>query len=153
MLWAKTFDCEKKMFLDFFQLLSVELSYFGDESPTGCQNCVLSKGTFSRRSFLFWKKTDSLILCLRIWEELLKEIIKMEFWRKNISTVVTTGFHGSRGNLCGIYFSGKESFAKTFLQLERKFVMFFPKLPGHSWNVHHCVQINLLGENMFFEEK
>ena len=46
--------------------------------------------------------------------------------------------------------TGKKSFAKTFSQLGRKFVLSCRNFPADLWKVHHCVQMNLLSKHIFF---
>ena len=67
-----SFFLKKGRFLRFFQLLRGKLSYFGDESPTDCKNAFfLSRGVFSRRLFLFWKKN------LTVWYFLSKSELNL----------------------------------------------------------------------------
>ena len=74
---------KKEMFLCFFQLLGGELSYFGDESPTDCKNAFfLSRRTWSRRLFLFWKIIYNLVFSFKKREEPFKKFITMNFWQK-----------------------------------------------------------------------
>ena len=140
----------KKMFLIFFRLLSGELSYFGNESPTDCQKCVWSVSRNFFQGYCFFSESffNSLVFSLRKWSQIFEEIKKIDFWPEKISTLVIVGFHASR-ELFADFFPGKESIAKTFWQLERKFVMFCRNFPADSWKAHHCLQMNLLSENMF----
>ena len=94
------------------------------------------------------KKIKFLVISLKIWADFSEKFRKRGFWREIIGTFVTTGFHGSRGTLCGIFLPGNESFARTFSQLERKFVTFCQKNSADSWKVHHGVQMILLRRNL-----
>ena len=49
------------------------------------------------------KKINSSVFSLKNWAEPFKKILPTSFRQKNISTVVTTGFHASRGTLCGFF--------------------------------------------------
>ena len=148
-----SFFLKKGRFLSFFQLLGVELSYFGDESPTDCKNAFfLSRGTLLRRLFLFWKKLENLVFSFKKWAEPFKKFTTMNFWQKKSARLSQLDSTLPEG-LFADFSPGKESIAKTFSQLERKFVLFCRKKSTDSWKVHHCVQMNSLRKNMFFMEK
>ena len=83
----------------------------------------LSRGTFSRRLFLFWKKINSLVFPLKKWAQPSKKFITMNFWQKisaRLSQLDSTPPEG----LFADFFNGKESIAKTFSQLERSSLCF-----------------------------
>ena len=145
-----SFFWKKRRFLSFFQLLGGDLSYFGGESPTDCKNAFfLSRETLSRRLFLFWKKINNLVFSLKKWAEPFKKHITMNFWQKLSARLSQLDFTLPEG-LFADFFPGKESIAKRFSQLERKFVMFCRKNSAEAWKVHHWVQMSLLKKNMFF---
>ena len=91
----------------------------------------LSKMRFFRLNELFQgdcffseKKFNSLVFPLKKWPQLFKKFITMNFWQKTSARLSQLDSTLPRGLFAG-FFPGKESIAKTFSQLERKFVKFF----------------------------
>ena len=110
----------------------------------------LSRRTFSGRVNLFWKKTLTVRCFLsEFWPNIFRisgkngiSTEKYQYGCQNCSLCLQREFLG--------IFSGNDSNAKRFSQLERNFVKFFRKISADSWKVHHCVQMILLRKNLCF---
>ena len=107
----------KKTFLIFFRLLSGELSYFGDESPTDCQKCVwsVSRNFFWGDRFFSERFFNSLIFSLRNWAQPFKELEKNGFLTGKNQHLCHSWIPRFHRTLCGFFswktFSCKNVFA------------------------------------------
>ena len=106
--WGKTIFFGKKMFLIFFRLLSGELSYFGDESPTDCQKSVgsVSRKFFQGDRFFSERFFNSLTFSLRNWAQPFKELEKNGFLTGKNQHPCHSWIPRFQRTLCG-FFSGK----------------------------------------------
>ena len=147
---GKSFFWKKNLFLNFF-------GSWAENCHTLAMNLQpIVKNAFGLSRVKFFKEIVSFLnVFLIVWyffseieRNFLKNLKKMDFWPKKINTLVIARFHASR-ELFVDFFLGKGSIAKTFSQLERNFVKFCRNFAADSWKAHHCVQMNLLSENMF----
>ena len=144
------FFLEKKRFWFFFGSWAENCHTLAMNLQPIVKNAFgLSRGIFFEEIVSFLKDFLTVWYFLsEIERNLLKNLKKMDFWPEKTSTFVIAGFHASI-ELFVVFFLGKRSVAKTFSQLERNLVKFCRNFPADSWKAHHCVQMNLLSENMF----
>ena len=125
---GRFFFLKKGRFLSFFQLLGVELSYFGDEPPTDCKKAFfLSRGTLSRRLFLFWTKINSLVFPLKKWAQLFKKFITMIFWQKISARFSQLESTLPEGLFAEFFFAEKNHLQKRFRNLSGSSLCFVEK--------------------------